>query len=147
MDKQFYRIYSELGEVYRATQAGGMRAPFVPGIFIDNASLRSLAIVTEAIEQAMSKLEGRYSLRPDARLFLMVNLHQLVALPLSQRDSPVEMNAEIEAGIKQDAIRIIEMAAESAGYRNDIPASHIMWGTAKILDELNLKSWRIWDRD
>jgi len=147
MDNRFYQIYSELGEVYRATQIEGIRTPFAPRRLIDNASLRSLAIVTEAIEQAISKLGGRYTLRPDARLFLIVNLHQMVALPLAQRDSPVEMNAEIEAGIKQDPIRIFEMAAESAGDRDDIPASHVMWGTAKILDELNLKSWRIWDRD
>lgn len=147
MDKRFYRIYSELGEVYRATQAEGIRAPFVPRRLLDNASLRSLAIVTEAIEHAISKLGGRYTLRPDARLFLIINLHQMVALPLAQMDSPVEMNPEIEAGIKQDAIRIIEMAAESAGDRDEIPASHVIWGAAKILDELNLKSWRIWDRD
>lgn len=147
MHPKFHQIYSELGEVYRARQADGIRGRFRSGRRLDDSSLRSLAVVTEAIEKGISKLGGRYTLRPDARLFLLINLHQMVSLPLAQTDSPVEMNREVVNGIEQDTIRIIEMAAESAGTRDDIPASDIMWGTAQILDELQLKSWRIWDQD
>lgn len=147
MDKRFHVIYRELGELYRATQAMWGRFPFPGRRFRSEASLRSLAIVTEAVDQAVSSLEGRYSLRADAKLFLIVNIHQMVALPLAQHDSPVELNDEIEQGIRRDTETIIKMAAESAGDRHDIPASHVLWGVSKVLDELNLKSWRIWDRD
>lgn len=125
----------------------GSRFPFSGRRLPAGASLKSLAIVTEAVDQAVSSLEGKYSLRADAKLFLLVNIHQMVALPLAQYDSPVELNDETEQGIKQDIERIIRMAAESAGDRHDIPASHVLWGVSKVLDELNLKSWRIWDRD
>ena len=147
MDRRFHIIYRELGELYRATQAVGPRFPFAGRAIRAEASLKSLAIVTEAVDQAISALDGRYSLRADAKLFLIINIHQMVALPLAQRDSPVELNDEIEQGIKRDTKRIIRMAAESAGDRRDIPASHVLWGVAKVLDQLSLKSWRIWDRD
>ncbi|RUO34882.1 hypothetical protein [Aliidiomarina soli] len=147
MDRRFHIIYQELIELYRASLATGSRFPFLERRIRSEASLKSLAIVTEAVDQAVSSLEGKYSLRADAYLFLIVNIHQMVALPLAQHDSPVVLNDEIEQGIRRDTETIIRMAAESAGDRHDIPASHVLWGASKVLNELNLKSWRIWDRD
>ena len=100
-----------------------------------------------AVQDASGALAGRQVLRPDGYLFLLTNLHHMVAAPLSHPKSPVVLTSEVQAKITADARRILVAAGESAGNRTDIPASHVLWGTAAVLGTLNLKSWRIWERD
>ena len=148
MDERFHRIYRDLNELYRATQAwAALGPPMARGAFRQDVALGALGTVSEAVESAAAALGDQRSLRADGRLFLVTNLHQMVALPLSQPDSPVELTRDVEAGIKEDARTIIRAAAESAGDRSDIPASHVLWGTSRVLDRLNLKQWRIWERE
>lgn len=142
MDKQYYEIYRELSELYRAQ----MSYPPFP-LYLDRESRRALAIVAEAVEESARVLPEGQRLRPDARLFLIVNLHQMVAQPLAHPDSPVKLDGEVEEGLKKDAKDILRDASESAAGRDEIPASHVLWSTAKVLDKLNLKSWRLWERD
>lgn len=140
MHPAYDRIFRELTERYRVSQTLDWRYPW------PHDGLESMAVVTEAIERSVGELEPRKELRPDARLFLFVNLHQLVTLPISHPNSPISLD-EVRAGVREDAGAIIRAAGESAGDRNDIPASHVLWGTAKVLDKLNLKNWRLWERE
>ena len=143
MDQQFREIYREQIELYR-----GIYARTEPlWIGVEQNNLRALAITTEAIEAAMSVLPENKSLRPDARLFLLINLHQIVTMPLSDRRSATKISPEVEDGIKTDVKTIITESIEQAGDRNEIAASHIVWGLANVLDKLTLKSWRLWEID
>ena len=49
--------------------------------------------------------------------------------------------------LNSDVKEIIYASNEIAGDRNDIAASHVVWGLAKKLNELSLKDWRLWEID
>lgn len=143
MDKQFREIYREQIELYRGLQV--RTEPWFLGA--ERRNLRALAIVTEAIEEGASVLPDHLTLRPDARLFLLINLHQIVTMPLSDRRSPTELSSDVEDGIKSDVKTIIEASTEYASNRQEIAASHVVWGLANVLDKLSLRSWRLWEID
>src|SRR5262245_8095468 len=102
MDPTFHEIFREQVEFYRAAQVWAYYFPPPQG-----PSPRLLAIVSEAIEVGVADLGAKHALRADARLFLIVNLHQMVMLPLGHPNSPQELNAEVERGIKNDAKLIL----------------------------------------
>ena len=143
MDKQFREIYREQIELYRGLQVRNEQW----FLGIDQRNLRALAIVTEAIEEGEAVLPGDLKLRPDARLFLLINLHQIVTMPLSDRRSPTELSLEVENGIKSDVKTIINASTKYASNRQEIAASHVVWGLANVLNELSLKEWRLWEID
>lgn len=143
MDQKFREIYREQIDLYR-----GLQLSVEPWrIDIEHRNLRALAIASEAIEEAVSVLPDSLSLRPDARLFLLINLHQIVTMPLSDRRSPTELSPEVENGIKADVKTIIKASTEYASNRNEIAASHVVWGLANVLNDLSLKAWRLWEID
>ena len=146
MDPRFDEIFRELTELYRVVQAWPYYdVPRPPPRFYRAPEL--LSVITESIEAALVAIGDEYTLRADARLFLTANLHQLVLLPLTHRDSPRDFDAEMAEAIKQDAIQILRSAVEHAGRaeQRQLTAGHVLRGTSAVLDELNLKSWRIWD--
>ena len=143
MDRMFREIYREQLELYRATQV--VQYPFpLRGLL----PTRSLAVVSDAIERGLQEAGGVRPLRPDARLFLTVNLHQMVSLPLSHPASPTELSGDVEAGLRADVRRIVTASNElTPSERPELAASHILRGTAQVLDGLRLNSWRLWERD
>ena len=143
MDPRFREIYREQVELYRGLQVGA--APWWAGI--ERRNLQALAIASEAIDEATSVLPDGLSLRPDARLFLLINLHQIVTIPLSDRRSPTEFSQEVEKGIKDDVKKILKASIEHASNRRQIAASHVIWGLANVLKQLSLKAWRLWETD
>lgn len=138
MNPAFESIYQDFNRLYL-----GERTPEPPDQETWNSALKATRM---AVQEASGVLDGRV-LRPDGRLFLLTNLHHMVALPLLHPRSPVTLDAEVQAKLTDDARRILVAAGESAGNRVDIPASHVLWGAATVLETLNLKSWRIWERD
>ena len=85
------------------------------------------------------------TLRSDAELFLTINMHQMVTLPLSQEGSPTRLSNGIVGELRDDTIKILQAASLRAGDRTELAASHIVWGLAYVLDDLHLKDWRLWD--
>ena len=141
MDRRFREVYREQLEVYRATQVAQLFPR--PGW-----STRALAVVTDAMERGLQEAGGVRPLRPDARLFLTVNLHQMVTMPLSHPASPTELSADVEAGLRSDIREIVRVSNEmTPRERPEMAASHVLRGTAQILENLRLKSWRLWERD
>lgn len=139
MDPVFNLIYQEIVRVNRGET--------VPGSQEVERWNSSLIATRDAVDAAVSNLQDGYFLRPDGYLFLATNLHQMVAAPLSDPRSPVPFDAEVQAKLVDDVGRILSAARESVGSRRDIPASHVLRATAKVLDTLHLKSWRIWERE
>ena len=138
----FREIYRNQLEAYRASQLFWVPpgSPRVPE--------RSLAIVTDAIERGVQRADGGRPLRPDARLFLAINLHQMVTLPMSQPESPTTLTPDIEEGLRDDVRRIVIASNGIAPReRQELAASHVLRGTAEVLDSLHLKSWHLWERD
>ena len=140
MNREFVKIYQERLEYYRAVQ---LRYDW-PWDVLDRRDIELLALADNAIDRAISSQSKNLYLRPDARLFLLINLHQIVLLPLAHRSSPTELTPEVEEGVQVDIARIIEASME---FKEDgeLPASSIVKGLATVIDKLSLKSWRLWD--
>lgn len=145
MDKKFNRVFSEQAELYRASQV--LLSYERPGLEPSDQILRSLRLVDDSIEAGVASLGPEGSLRPDAQVFLLTNLHQMVAMPLANPRSPTKLNRKIEDGLKSDAQRIISAAAEQSHRRHELTASDILKAVFLVIDELTLKSWRLWDSD
>jgi len=144
MDPKFFDIYKDLEKRYRRNQKIEQR---LRDLLLVTPPPTPLSVVTGAVDSAEATLDPGKILRPDARLFLTVSLHQMVALPLAHRNSPAKFTDVIAAELRSDAEKIVQAAKESAIDRDDIAASHVLWGTAKVLGELNLKKWRLWERE
>lgn len=154
MDPRYRDIFREQLILYEVSQAfvGSpanypvnellIRRPY-PWPFVG----RSLAMVGEAIESAGARTRGSYELRPDARLFLHLNLHQLVALPLLHPDAPSKPPEGLPEQLADDCRRILGASRDFAEPTNSLSAASILKGTAKVVDELHIRSWRLWDRD
>lgn len=140
MHPNFERIYRELVEYYRASQ-GSQSSPWPRWA---QSPLNTLGVVSEAIERVRLP-SGKY-LRADARLFLLANLHQMVALPLSHSEAPEKLT-DVEEDLRKDVVTIVDASVERAGTRADIAASHVLWGAGDALDTLNLKGWRLWEQE
>lgn len=109
--------------------------------YIKNNEIQS---ISNAIQAGLP--EGR-TLRPDAELFLTINIHQMVTLPLSEAGGPTTLTENVVDELRADTRRILQAASLSSGARKEMAASHIVWGLACVLNELNLKRWRLWDVD
>src|SRR6266404_3007112 len=134
MDERFRAIFREQAEFYRASQVSPAGLARLLWPRRSQRESRSVAIVGECLEAATVHLGPDRTLREDARVFLFTNLHQMVALPLAHSDSPTELTAQVEEGLRVDTQRIVAAATEQAGGRRELTASDVLRGTSAILD-------------
>jgi len=81
MRSDLHPIYKDLYERYRQAHAG------------EESSGRLLSEIAGAIDRAAADLQLGERFRPDARLFLLINMHQMVLLPLTHaRAIPPELH-------------------------------------------------------
>lgn len=150
MHPVFRSIFQRQFRAYRAQQTDGALPPWEDEDFLANAR-RSMLIVEEALDAAAGAVGPDFRLRPDAKLFLGLNLHQMVALPLSlartddQAMRDIEPRGSIEQTVVEDAATVARAAKQVAKER-EITAADVCRGLADVLDELRLKDWRLWDR-
>ena len=146
MHPEYRRIYDEQIELYRASQSFKLDRPLkqIRSGFNTGRNVEALARIDEAINTAIRTRRNVRELRPDARLALLVNLHQLVTAPMSDPKAPSRLDQGLLA---EDVGKIIDAANEGAGDRNDLSAAQIFRGVAKVLDKLHIKDRRLWERD
>lgn len=142
MHSQFKAIYADLIRSYREPESDKARDRFSMEMFN-----RARDIVVRAVDAAKESLPPGKHLRADGEYYLITALHQMVVHPLLQEDSPTLLDKALDEQIAADAISMALAAAELDDSRDDVPASFVLWGAARVLPNLNLKSWRIWDRD
>ena len=90
--------------------------------------------------------DSRRPLRPDAALFLLLNLSEMVIRPLTDAKSPVRPN-DLGERLAEDTRVILAAADAEAGDRKELAASHVLWAAARVLPQLNLKSYSLWEKD
>jgi hypothetical protein len=90
--------------------------------------------------------DSRRPLRPDAALFLLLNLNEMVIRPLTDAESPVRAN-DLGQKLAEDTRVILTAADAEAGDRKELAASHVLWAAAKVLTQLNLNSYNLWEKD
>lgn len=102
---------------------------------------------TDALSAIMATLQdSRRPLRPDAALFLLLNLDEMVIRPLTDAKSPVKAD-DLSEKLAKDTRVILAAADADAGDRKELAASHVLWAAAKVLPDLNLKSYSLWEKD
>jgi hypothetical protein len=144
MDDEFDKIYSEQVGMYRAMQlvsSAGRVGPQPDG----EVRGQAMRLVDEAIERVLIELGPKFDVRADGRLFLMVNLTQLVAIPLLSRgpNPPID---RIRNTLVSDAFDIARAATRHTDGEREISAASMLLGAAEELQKLRLKEWRLWDR-
>jgi hypothetical protein len=146
MRREFYEIYKDLYEVYRSyaylSTDYVLRLPF-PG-YIPN--LRAIRQVTDAIEEAVTKLGLTLRLRPDAKHFLLINFHQMVILPLMHPESyreKIDLN-KLLSELKDDAHHILSYAMKKTEGKKEITSGDILKACADTWGDLKLQVYGIW---
>jgi hypothetical protein len=152
----FRPIFQRQLRAFRAMQTDGRPPDWEQSALIES-SRQSMFMVDDALDAAASAVGPDYTLRPDAKLLLGVNLQQLVAMPLllAQQDEQAREELRTPFGIdetvRDDAVTIARAAKEQArDHRNgerEISAADILRGLSKVMEELRLKDWRLWDRN
>lgn len=87
-------------------------------------------------------------LRPDAKLFLLTNLTNLVIAPIARAGGKRRTDAAMKA-IASDIKLIISEAArrrasKSAGNNSEITSGDIIAATAKLWDKLKINEFKFW---
>ena len=100
MRPDFYPIYRDLYERYVREHSG------------EEAPRQLLSEITGAIDRAAAYLQLGERFRPDARLFLLINLHQMVLLPLARASA---IPPEFRDSLNEDVQAILRRALENGG--------------------------------
>jgi hypothetical protein len=89
-----------------------------------------LTWIAEAIDQSLAELGIQRRIRWDARHFLLINLHQMVALPM---DRGGRMDGDLWSLLRNDVKVILAKAAERA---EDISAHAVLDATSEVYGSL-----------
>ncbi|MBZ5521188.1 MAG: hypothetical protein LAP21_02910 [Acidobacteriia bacterium] len=133
MDPVLYTAYALQFQTYRSQL-------FRPPEFRD---LDVYAAITDVAKDL--KLESR--LRPDAALFLMINLDQMVVRPLSYRSRSSGSKVILEGGEIQEMIRddIRSILSEAQKYTKDEISAHSILNVIRGLwDSLRTSRLEVW---
>ncbi len=134
-------MHPRFRDIY-ARQMEQLLQPGARGDWVGNQALRMKAL--SAVRSSLEK--SALALRPDAQLFLLLNLDDIVIRPLTHADSPVKAN-DLDGKLSQDTRTILDAANAQAAGRKELAASHVLLGTAQVLQGLNLKSFNLWEKD
>ena len=130
MREEYYQIYGDLTNIYQAYYSY-IYPEFLPLIIFREDReqnleiLRSLRKIMEAIENVVGDLGLTRRIRPDAKHFLIINLHQMVILPTSLPDTPTDVNIQQE-DLEND-IRVI-LEDINSRYANEEISGHKVLG-------------------
>lgn len=86
--------------------------------------------IAEAIDQTLADLGIQPRVRWDARHFLLVNLHQMVVLPMSRGD---QMDQKVWSLLRNDVKAIL---AKAAGNTGEISAHTVLDATSDVYGSL-----------
>ncbi len=145
MRQEYYEIYGDLYDMYRRRWFDVREWYFDFGPMFESRVLRW---ITEAIEYAISDLGLTNRVRPDAKHFLLVNLHQLVVLPLIHPESKQIPIPELRDMLKNDVAQILKYSSQSEeseyNNRREISGSLILKTISRIWKELSLNKFEVW---
>lgn len=142
MRQEFYEIYEDLYEEYYVLHTEIERSryfPFLPPYRRDKRRLIRIAL--DACEHAMSQTETRDKMRPDAKHLLLINLHQMIALPLAM--SRDRNKIEIKEILRKDAETIINVAKNESN-NEEISGHSIISAISNTWSELKSSHLDIW---
>lgn len=150
MREQFFSIYQELTAAYS-------RIPGSRWLYLKRLGLgpdRGLRMVDEALHRVVDELELGNRLRPDARHFILVNMHQMVCLPIladasrpqrsSQGDFATdrEVRSNLARDVEHDVRLILEAAANQPDY--EVSGHAVLVAVSRVYDRLKTAASNVW---
>lgn len=138
MRPEFYDVYRDLSELYRLSQYD-LRVARRPLFFTD---IRDIRIVEDAINETVADMGLARILRPDAKLFLLVNLHQMLALPLAYVEGSRRERVAIDEIIRADLRTILHSARE--GSREEISGHAVVNAISRVWGQLRATEIDVW---
>jgi len=141
MRQEFYGIYGRLYSLYST----GRESLLTSRLPIRSWRKRT-ALIAEAIRVAEERLSMGERVRPDARLFLLVNLDQMVVLPVGLAGVE-ELTRHRYHGllrtIVDDVMLLLSTAARDAS-NETVSAHHLITALATRWKDLKLAKHEIW---
>jgi hypothetical protein len=142
MNDEFRPIYEKLYRSYQRPSRVLYR--------LRGGTFRASKEVTEAIEQVQRELKSKElpQLREDAKYFLLLNLVEMVYVPLSE-ENPSANIRELRPALQEDIKTIAHAASEEASQRGEKSVSaHTVIDTLHgAWDKLNSAVGRIWEKE
>jgi hypothetical protein len=136
MKPEFDRAYRDLADLYRIGQRYW-------GLVQPTRRRSDVRLVDDAITEITSELGLRDRLRSDARFFLLVNLHQMVLLPLSYSEQMPRPRASLEKDIRDDIRTILETAGEQSNQR-EISGHIVINVLSNVWKDLRVTKLNLW---
>ena len=138
MRREFYDIYDDLIDAY----GRGFPQELLTFRWPAN-SLRLSRNVRRGIDAGLHRTPNGLRLRPDARLFLLVNFNELVAKPLAHPqafgpDGP----SDLEEMIASDTQSIVDAAANTA--EPEITSRSVLGSITPVYERLRIRGLDLW---
>jgi len=131
MTEDFEQVYKTLFETYGAPPE---RPPFPPPTRLSPADLRT--VIQVGSEVSMTK-----RVRADAAYFLLMNLYQMVALPMRYRAVP---NQNIGLEDVAEDVQLILKTAENISAGRQVSGNDVLAATAALRHRLRINASEIW---
>jgi hypothetical protein len=104
----------------------------------------SVSLIEKVIDGVVSELNIEKYLRPDARHFLLINLHQMILIPLINSGNNEYLNLDnILYMIGEDTKSILYSAKNLAGHKKEISGVKVLKAVSLCYDSLYLSGEKI----
>jgi hypothetical protein len=131
MENEYRPIFEQ---IYQGYSLYGLGLPFSP-----EESLRRLRVEIDLIAEREGLAK---KLRADAKVFLLVNLHEMFIRPVSMRrdQDRAQRFADVWAVLQSDLTEILHKSDADP----EITARHVLDAVSSIYRELKLPSFEVW---
>ena len=137
MRPEFYDAYRDLADIYRISE----RYPFP---FPVRRLRPDVRLVTEAIDAVLREMGLEQRLRPDARLFLVVNVHQMVVLPLSYT-AHMPPRDLLKDMIRDDIRSVLQVAISSERRdQREVSGHAVVNALSQVWEKLRITEFQLW---
>lgn len=145
MDNEFRPVYDELYRSYRRPSEVLVR--------LKDESFRAAGMISDSIEKVQGELEDRKlpRLREDAKYFLLLNLVEMVYVPLREQENRLggrPLLQDLREGFQEDIRTIAYSAARAAADegQNDISCHRVIDTLHSSWERLNSAVTRMWEK-
>jgi hypothetical protein len=142
MRREFYDIYRGLEERYRVSESvwrlGPLQDPRLP------FPIGGIQLVEDAISDTLIDLRlGSDKLRPDARLFLVTNMYQMIFLPIASSSERKMDGGDISKLLRADLRTILDTAQEQSS-DEEISSHAVFNAVSQVWDKLRATELDVW---
>lgn len=144
MDNEFRPVYEKLYSSYRRPSEVLLR--------LRDESFRAARMVSESIEKVQGELEDSRlpRLREDAKYFLLLNLVEMVYVPLREQQNPIGRPRlqDLREGFQEDIRTIAYSAARAAveERQDEISCHRVIDALHNTWERLNSAVTRMWEK-